>query len=431
MRITGYAFISLCAALLMGLQILPGAGPAQAQGIDETLYSEILVLQGVEMGSGARPAALGGAYRALSDDLSGLYWNPAGLASVRRIELGLGLSQYYTRDEAMIPQGDLNSTQLSRTRLNELGLVFPVPTYRGSLVFALGYHMAHPFDAFGTFSSEDGNAAFMADELESGRLGLWSLGGGIDLSPAVSVGLAARLWTGFDDYSYVERTDFPNGDFSAFDQSINADLSGFNFLAGVMLKALPWLRVGATLETPLKLGIEESYSESFEERVGGEFFPEETFSETYEYHISRPFRLGIGAAALVNRIGFSADAVLNDWSQISYADEPPLVGFDKEQANREITRQLRPTVDLHGGLEYWLPWVDARLQAGYAYLPSPFDDSEVLSAKHVFSGGLGVLVDPALQIQGSLTWATWERLLAGWEEDLRQASFVLTLSYRM
>ncbi len=53
------------------------------------LLSQISSLQGAKyageafaLGAGARPLALGGAYTAIADDPSGLYYNPAGLASI-------------------------------------------------------------------------------------------------------------------------------------------------------------------------------------------------------------------------------------------------------------------------------------------------------------------------------------------------------------
>ena len=39
------------------------------------------------LGAGARALALGGAYTAISDDPSGLYYNPAGLASINGRQL--------------------------------------------------------------------------------------------------------------------------------------------------------------------------------------------------------------------------------------------------------------------------------------------------------------------------------------------------------
>ncbi len=398
--------------------------------ISEDLYSEIIFLRGIEPGAGGRALALGGAYRALSDDLSGLYWNPAGLASVRRIEIGLGLSQSIMRDEAQIPGHDAVSDQLSRTRLNELGLVFPFPAYRGSLVFAVGYHQVHSFDSFGTFTSTASDSTFQGDELESGRLGLWSLGMAIDLSQIVSAGVAVRLWTGYNDYTWNAFTQYSGNTWSSFDQSLNSDLSGFNLLTGVLLKPLPWMRIGATLETPLKLSIDESYSDSSGLSAAGEFTGD-SFSAGYSYHVSRPFRGGLGMAFLIGPVGFSADVGLNDWSQISYADEPPFLGLSREEANREVARTLKPQADFHAGLEYWLPFMEARLQAGYAYIPSPFQNEAVISNKNLFSGGFSILIDPSLQVQTALTWALWDRSIGWWQEDLQLAHLLVTLSYRI
>lgn len=41
----------------------------------------------LKIGVGGRPAAMGETYCAISDDATASYWNPAGLASVKDIEL--------------------------------------------------------------------------------------------------------------------------------------------------------------------------------------------------------------------------------------------------------------------------------------------------------------------------------------------------------
>lgn len=420
-RVPGYTILGLLIAAISGVE------PASAVTPDD-LYYEIVQLHGIELGAGGRAVALGGAYRALSDDLSGLYWNPAGLASVRRIEFSLGMTQSQMQDAAQIYQNPITN-RLSRTRLNELGMVFPFPTYRGSLVFAVGYHQVLYYDYFATFTTVSIDSTFQGDELEAGRLGLWSLGMAIDLSPMVSVGAAVRLWTGYNDYSWnsYEFEDVLTN--SSSNLSSDLDLSGFNVMTGLLLRPTPWLRIGATLESPLKLSIDEDYADSWSSNNQGEY-DYGSFSASYSYHISRPFRAAIGAAVLVGRVGLSADAVLNDWSQIQFADESPYVGLTKDQANREISRQLRSTADLHVGLEYWLPFADARLQAGYAYLPSPFSGEEVLGNKNVYSGGISVLLDPSLQVQATLALAQWDRTLGGWGEELQLTHLLITLSYR-
>ncbi|MCX6640455.1 MAG: hypothetical protein NTW14_08255 [bacterium] len=401
---------------------------AMAATIPETLYNEITFLHGTEVGSGGRATALGGAYISLSDDLSGLYWNPAGLASVRRIEMSFGMSQIMSNDEVAANAGG-TSSQLSKTRLNEFGVVFPFPTYRGSLVFALGYHQAQSYEALGTFHTVSGGSTFNADELEEGRLGFWSLGGAIDLSAIVSAGLALRLWTGYDDYSY-NSTNYANAsNWDKYEQSINDNLSGFNVMTGVLVHPTPWLRVGATLESPLRLTRDEGYREFSQTQSGGQY-SQDDFSANYSYRVTRSFRAGLGTAVIIGPVGLSGDIVLNDWSQITYKDDPPLEDWTRETANKEITQNLRPTADLRGGVEVWLPFAPLRLQGGLAYIPSPFRNESVISNKTIYSGGISAMVDQSLQVQAAVSFSNWDRIIGGWGEKLSTTHLTVSMAYR-
>ncbi|HEX7343884.1 MAG TPA: hypothetical protein VF398_06450 [bacterium] len=413
-------------SFLLAALCFPNPAQADDYEYDGLLYNEVVFLRGTELGCGARALALGGAYRALSDDLSGLYWNPAGLASVRRIEIGLGVSQAWTTDETRIGGSDV-SNRLGRTRMNEVGLVFPVPAYRGSLVFALGYQQVHGFDSFGTFQAQSADSTYQADELESGRLGLWSLGMAVDLSEIVSAGLAVRWWTGYDDYSFDDQTVWDELNWLRYNQTIDEDYSGFNLLTGVLIKPIPSVRVGATLETPVKFSVDQSYDQVEQSSSNGEY-ASDSFSENYGYHVSRSFRFGLGAAWLIQRLGISGDVLLHDWSQINFTDNPPYL--DRQEANQEIVRRLAPKADFHVGLEYWLPFLEARLQAGYAYLSTPFNDTVTLGNKQVFSGGFGILLDPSLHLQTSASLSQWDRSIGGWDEELKLTHLLVTLSYR-
>jgi hypothetical protein len=48
----------------------------------------------LKIGTGARPEAMGGAYTALADDVSALHYNPAGLSSLLRREVGITHTEY-------------------------------------------------------------------------------------------------------------------------------------------------------------------------------------------------------------------------------------------------------------------------------------------------------------------------------------------------
>ena len=47
---------------------------------------------GEELGVGSRAMGMGGAYVGIADDYSALYWNPAGLGQIRRMEVNVGFS---------------------------------------------------------------------------------------------------------------------------------------------------------------------------------------------------------------------------------------------------------------------------------------------------------------------------------------------------
>ena len=68
---------------LLAILTLAMLRPAPAIAQDETRYSEDPLL----LGAGARPLGMGGAFVAVSDDATAVYWNPAGLERLRRREL--------------------------------------------------------------------------------------------------------------------------------------------------------------------------------------------------------------------------------------------------------------------------------------------------------------------------------------------------------
>ncbi|MDZ7370273.1 MAG: hypothetical protein ONB12_03785 [candidate division KSB1 bacterium] len=82
-------------------------------GLASPLFAGKYALDFMRIGVGARPAAMGGAHVALTRDAGSFYWNPAGLAGVRRfalhgdyVSLFNGLSHYHTAGGALALRGD-------------------------------------------------------------------------------------------------------------------------------------------------------------------------------------------------------------------------------------------------------------------------------------------------------------------------------------
>ena len=76
---------------LVAALVLLGAAPAQAQAVSRSGTSAAPFLS---IGVGARGAALGGAFTATADDVTALYWNPAGLAQMRAAEATMAHAEW-------------------------------------------------------------------------------------------------------------------------------------------------------------------------------------------------------------------------------------------------------------------------------------------------------------------------------------------------
>lgn len=88
---------SLVLAVLMGSSLQASAAPAP----DAEELSNVAAL--FRIGAGARPLAMGGAFVAVADDENALFYNPAGLAWLRRS----GLTSFYSTQYDVITYGAL------------------------------------------------------------------------------------------------------------------------------------------------------------------------------------------------------------------------------------------------------------------------------------------------------------------------------------
>lgn len=112
---------------------------------DDTHYQDFVI--------GGRAAALGGAFAAISDDPSGLYYNPAGLTDVKRLSLSVSTSLYGIESGDVSPGDGQNkladASNLSFADVNiiagEVGGVktFNLHPQRGA-DFALGFAVEVP-----------------------------------------------------------------------------------------------------------------------------------------------------------------------------------------------------------------------------------------------------------------------------------------------
>jgi hypothetical protein len=163
-----------------------------------------------------------------------VFWNPAGLGQMRRLEITGGLTSNNYSNSAVFFGNTLEANN-STTALDNLGFVFPFPTVKGSLVFAFGYNRISDFtsalsyNGFNDRSSiipslyranadidvpynvalEDSagrtliqkNVNQQGDVRESGSLGQWAFTGAMEIEEDLFLGISLNVLTG--SYKYV------------------------------------------------------------------------------------------------------------------------------------------------------------------------------------------------------------------------------------
>ena len=389
---------------------LSGSSPAQ-----EEIFS-----LGMQLGTGARAIAMGGAYTSVGGDFSASFWNPAALADISRVEFYGSLSHLMRQNtvEFGVPfDSAINESEENFTKFNSAGLVYPVPTERGSLVFSFGYNQVKSFDSnfdFRAFNfSPDDSVNQAWKELETGSLNTWTASGAMAVSPNTSVGIGLNFWTGGSDFHTTFReVDIEDiyADFENFtrDDGLKTNISGFNVKIGGLID-LPLLRLGATISTPITFKVKEHFFTSEELLDDNLDLAEEFFDEGFfEYRIKSPWTFTGGASLNLLNFVFSGDVEYNDWTQIRYKSEPPFAGVTQTEANLSIRDNYRATTRIRLGGEFTLPLTGLSFRAGYFRDPSMFQGASSDEDKQFYSAGIGFLVDKQVRLDVALVHGFWK-----------------------
>lgn len=389
---------SLLAAFALAVLLAPAIASAQVFDTEalgqEVLWSDFF-------GVDARAIGMGNTGLALGHDGSALIYNPANLASIKRIEMRAGLSHLRLKSDTRVDYSsgpDFNDeSDISKTRINALSLAVPVPTYRGSLVFAFGLHRINSYDrAFGvTFDDLGGDdAAFRGRETETGGMWKWSAGGAVDISPRLSVGAALHLLTGKDEYRWESR-DATIDNVISEDQLIEIDYVGVSAMGGISFNVSPTLSAGLTIETPTLLDAEENALYAIDSLFSDYIFEYPSYSA---YNVTRPFVFGFGMAGSFGQANLAADFRYTDWTQMDFDYDNPDLDAEENDALRFIQDELSEVVSIQLGGEYLLPEQGLTLRAGYFRDPLPVDDRFIEKQRQYITAGVGFLIDRVMTL---------------------------------
>jgi long-subunit fatty acid transport protein len=416
--------------------------PAYAQYADDALR-----FSSIGFGVGARPLSMGGAYIGVADDYTAVFWNPAGLAQMRRLEFTGGIvNSNYKNDASFL--GVSTNGKNSGTALDNLGFVFPFPTVQGSLVFALGYNRLNDFTSALSFNGFNDNSSILpwlydstltydipygvgledtlgqinvkknvnqqGEVREGGSMGNWAFAGAIDVEKNLSFGLTINVMSGTYTYvrNYVEedtknyysdpRLSVPIDDaylkFNKFyyDSNVSSEITGVNAKFGMMYRYEDVARIGATIRTPAAIAVHETFTDEGTSVFDNGYVP--TFQgKTYTHHLNdsyndygvqTPWVFGLGGSySPIDGLLLAADVEYTDWTQIEWTNNS-----DLQKENISLKKNFRPTTNMAIGGEYEIPRTDFRVRAGYAYKPSAFEGDPSSYNEKIFTAGAGVLL---------------------------------------
>jgi long-subunit fatty acid transport protein len=420
--------------LLLLLQI------SWSQSADEA----IRIRQG-EIGFGARSLGMGGNGVVTADDYSAIYWNPAGLAAIRKTQVTGEFSHLNFGNNATFAD-NFNEMNNSYTRFRNIGIAVPFPTKRGSLVFAFGYNFVKDFDeylffnGFNTLSNslefemEDANGVyniypfdrdvFQTEEVNtSGGLHQWSFGGAVAVSPNLDLGATLNIWNGREEFTrqfiQEDTEDYYNVFPADFDRyTINDNLvtsfKAANLKLGGMLKLNRATRLGFAMEFPTTFDVTEEYASS-DELVFDDGYVDAIDYEpgTWTYKVKTPYRFDTGIGFQLENIYLAGGITYQDWRQTRY-QKPDDLNLDTDYSsllseNRIIQKNYRQTINYHLGTEVKIPNSNMFIRGGYAYYPSPLLDAPADHNKRVYSGGVGFKIGYNTYLDVTYLHGKWSR----------------------
>lgn len=328
----------LAEGFVLLLSLLLWGGPVFAGGLST-------------QGQGSRALGMGGAFTAVADDGSAIYYNPAGIGQIDGTLIEAGAALIYPEIKYKMPDG---ATQKSTK--SAFGPTFFI-THRITERFSAGLGIYTPYARVAEFSDDPAHG-FLSQRSKMLRT---------DLSMVIAYKISDNFSLGGGPvigYSQIDQS-IPAG--PALRIKDKMDGVGYGGIIGLLWKVNDFLKAGVTYRTRMSVDHDG-------ERImaaGGAETKSDARSE-----VRYPASLGLGIAlAPSDNVTISMDA---DWYEWSYMDQVTV----KTDAWPDSVCELnsRNSWDVRIGGEYRLRegW---SLRAGYAYIQGAFPNSNIIPSK--------------------------------------------------
>ncbi len=226
--------IILSSAVLLAVIMASGAS-AQMIGLDW-----------IPTGSGARALGMGGAFTAIADDATAAWWNPAGLAQLERPEVSI-VGQHRSSEGSVVKQGETYTGTKDTTAINFASFVMPFggSSQGARKAVSISYGTFMDFDQYrkapsGNYRENDGSFNNAALTFAT------------ELSPRLSVGIGANYIFGTMDENDVGPSNY-------FREHLKA--MGYNIAAGILWRAENW-NLGFMARSKTRLRMDSSGEDS-------------------------------------------------------------------------------------------------------------------------------------------------------------------------
>ncbi|MEJ5995318.1 hypothetical protein WG904_12905 [Pedobacter sp. Du54] len=253
-----------------------------------------------------------------------------------------------------------------------------------------------------TFADNTTSNAQSKNELRTGAVSEFNFAAAANISNQVYIGASIGLLNirYNSDAQYVETgkaREYLNDNLTGnninykllFNQNQITKGSGLNGRIGVIFRPVEALRLGATLQTPSWFVIEDSYTETLDNRgtVRGS-----SDSKTYDftYNLRTPLKASLGGSYIIaGQALLSADVDFIDYASTKFstnADYVDIVTINDN--NTSVRKNFTTAVNYRLGLEYKIDLIS--LRGGYSVNGSPYktDETGVFDSK-AYSGGIG------------------------------------------